>query len=65
VIFSDCYEKTLTDIIINVNLKCPCNDHKSSVIASSLHYFIRMRMRQYEREQNSYVKKNQEIKKRI
>lgn len=59
VIYCDCYEKTLTDIIINVILKCPCNDHKSSVKASSLHYYNHMIMRQYEREQNSSCKKKE------
>lgn len=64
VIYSDCYEKTLTDIIINVNLKFPCNEHKSNVLASYLHYYIRMRMRQYEREQNRSCKKKSRDKKK-
>lgn len=64
VIYSDCYEKTLTDIIINVNLKFPCNEHKSSVITSCLHYYIRMRMRQYEREQNRSCKNKSRDKKK-
>lgn len=64
VIYSDCYEKTLTDIIINVNLKFPCNEHKSSVIASCLHYNIHMIMRQCEREQNRSCKKKSRDKKK-
>lgn len=64
VVLSDCYEKTLTDIIENVNLNFPCNEHKSSVIASCLHYYIRMRMRQYEREQNRSCKKQSRYKKK-
>ena len=64
VILSDCYERTLTNIIINVNLNFPCDKHKSSVMASCLHYYIRMRMRQYEREHNRSSKKYPEIKKK-
>lgn len=64
VIFSDCYERTLTHIITNVNLNFPCDKHKSSVMASCLHYYICMRMRQYQREQNRSSKKISRNKKK-
>lgn len=55
----------ITDIIINVNLKFQCRDHKNSVIVNFLHYYIPIRMRQYEREHNRSSKnRNQETKKK-
>lgn len=60
---SDCYERTMTDMVLNVQMYFPCEEHKSNVIASCLHYYIRMRMRQYEREQNRNQKKKSKRKK--
>lgn len=61
---SDCYEKTITDVLQNVQLSFRCNQHKNDVIANSLHYYILMRMRQYEREQNRSFKKKSRTKKK-
>ena len=61
---SDYYEKTITEVIETVSLTFPCIEHKMEVIASSLHYYILMRMRQYEREQNRSVKKQSWTKKK-
>jgi len=61
---SDCYERTMTDMVLNVQMNFPCEEHKSNVIASCLHYYIRMRMRHYEREQNRNQKKKSKSKKK-
>lgn len=63
-VLSDCYERTLTDVFENVSLNFPCEEHKSEMLATSLHYFILMRMRQYEREQNRSLKMLSQNKKK-
>lgn len=63
---SNVYEKTLCDVFENIDLLTfPCTEHKSDVLAASLHYFILMRMRQYEREQNRSLKKQSRRKKKL
>lgn len=62
--FSNCYEKTLNDVFDNCNLTFPCDEHKSEVLSMGLHYYIVMRMRQYEREQNRRYKKRSQMKKK-
>jgi len=59
-----CYQKTLSDVFENVELNFPCNEHKSETLATSLHYYVLMRMRQYEREGNRVLKKNYRHKKK-
>lgn len=62
--FSNCYEKTVNDVFDNLNLTFPCEEHSSEFLAMSLHYYIVMRMRQYEREQNRLNKKRSQSKKK-
>ena len=64
VLLSDCYEKTTTDVLQHVKLSFPCDEHKIDVIANSLYYYILMRMRQYERQQNRSLKKRSRTKKK-
>ena len=62
--FSDVYEKTLTDVFENIDLTFPCDEHKSDILAQALHYYVLMRMRQYEREENRSLKKKSGTKKK-
>jgi hypothetical protein len=55
--FSNCYEKTINDVFENLNLSFPCPEHNSELLAMSIHYYVVMRMRQFEREQNCCYKK--------
>lgn len=57
---SDCYERTMTNMVLNVPMNFLCEEHKSNIIASCLHYYIRMRMRHYKREQNRNQKKKKQ-----
>jgi len=54
----------MTDMVLNVQMNFPCGEHKSNVIASCLHYYIRMRMRHYEREQNRNQKKQAKVRRK-
>ena len=62
--FSNCYVRTINDVFDNLNLTFPCDEHKSEILAMSLHYYIVMRMRQYEREQNRAHKERSQNKKK-
>jgi len=42
---SDCYERTITDVIQNVHLTFLCDEHKTDIISNAVHYCILMRMR--------------------
>ena len=56
-LFSDCYERTITKVIETVNFSFLCDNHKTDVIATAVHYYVLMRMRQFKREQNRFLKK--------
>jgi hypothetical protein len=62
--YSDCYERTLSEVFENVSLTFPCDIHKAEILAVSLHYYIMMRMRHNEREENRLLKKKAQTKKK-
>lgn len=62
--YGNCYERTMNDVFEFLQLNFPCDEHGSEFVATSLHYYVVMRMRQYEREQNRGARKKSQHKKK-
>lgn len=62
--FANCYERTVNDVFENLELSFPCEEHGSEFLATSLHYYIVIRLRHYEREENRRVHKKSQMKKK-
>ena len=51
------FEETMEEVCSTYPFSFPCLPHASDVLSYALHYYIRMRMRQYTYQENQKLKK--------
>lgn len=60
----DAYNLIIDDMICSYNFSFPCTEHGNSFLSYAMHYYVRMRMRQFTRQLNSNSLKESREKKK-
>ena len=58
----DVFDLTVDEVLANYSITFPCKKHASDLLSYALYYYIRLRMRQFDHQENQKIKKKSSVK---